>query len=43
MKILNLFATASGGCASICGGSPTKFVGIRNGFRNLRTLPDNPH
>jgi hypothetical protein len=38
MEVEIIFATASGGCAAIRGGSPTMFVGIRNGFRNLRTV-----
>jgi hypothetical protein len=33
-----IFATVRGGCAAIRGGLPTMFVGIRNGFRNLRTV-----
>jgi hypothetical protein len=39
MKVWNSFwATASGGCAAIGGGSPAKLPGFEILFRNLRTV-----
>ena len=32
MELEFILATTSGGCAAICGSSPTKFVGIRKRF-----------
>jgi hypothetical protein len=32
MEVEIIFATASGGYAAHCGGSPTEFIGIRKRF-----------
>jgi hypothetical protein len=38
MAVCNYFATASGGCASKLWWFADKIIGIRNVFRNLRTV-----
>ena len=38
MEVGIIFATASGGCAAIRGGSPIKLSGFEILFRNLRTM-----